>query len=87
MRGASALFSTIVDEVCEDLACGLRQSDPATRAANQCQADQIVFYARGASGGPALVTMVKATELRNRDNRADIRGLYIARFRTILLKS
>jgi hypothetical protein len=40
----------------------------------------------GSASSPALVAMMKTTNLRDRDNGADIGRLYSARFRTIFLK-
>ncbi len=39
------------------------------------------------SGSPALVTMMKTTDLRDRKNWAGLGPLYIARFRTVFLES
>ena len=44
------------------------------------------LMAIGVSGSAALVTMMKATDFRDRDNRAGIGQLYAARFRTIFLE-
>jgi hypothetical protein len=38
-------------------------------------------------GTPALVTMMKATDPPDRENRAGIGGLYVARFGAIFLQS
>jgi len=41
---------------------------------------------RGSSGRPALVTMMNGTDLRDRDNRAGIGRLHVARFRAMFLQ-
>ena len=53
---------------------------------NQSQGNRIVFSAEDSSGSQAYVTMMKTTDLWDRDNWAAIGRLYFARFRTIFLQ-
>ena len=85
MGGTSALSSMFVDEVCEKLRGGNGESGPQVERASQSSKTDGLL-GTGSSGSQALVTMMKTTDLRDRDNPAGTGHLYIARFRTIFLQ-
>jgi hypothetical protein len=61
------------------------ESGPKVEPANKAKQTGRLL-GRGSSGSSAFVTMMKPTDLRDRDNRAGIGRLYVARFRAIFLQ-
>ena len=75
---------TVVEQVLRVQTWGHSQS--WRKSSRKSQANRIVFSAEDSLGGQARITVMKTTDLRDRDNRAGIGQLYFARFRTIFLQ-